>query len=265
MLKTMISPEGVRYVDRLCFGGLRFEELAYDAGHTNPLHHHDQAFLDVSLEGLIQGRWKGQSVLRSPASVTYLPVGESHAMAQDGPTRTFQVVIPTKWLASLDATERICFVEGKLANWKAASLYRAFKNRDDLSAPDLEGLLSELLVLMFGRGEREAGSHRPGWFAQAEEFVRTYFREPITPESVAAAVGVHPAYLMRQFREHLGCTLGDHIRTLRVQYARKRLTSSDASLAEIAYDAGFSDQSHFNRVFRRYYGTSPGEYRQATL
>jgi AraC family transcriptional regulator len=69
-------------------------------------------------------------------------------------------------------------------------------------------------------------------------------------------------HLARAFRRHYGCTPGDYVRKLRVESACRRLATSDAPLIEVALSAGFSDQSHFRRAFRRQVRMMPGEFRR---
>jgi two-component system response regulator YesN len=58
--------------------------------------------------------------------------------------------------------------------------------------------------------------------------------------------------------------VGEYVRRLRVGQACRRLAHSNASLSEIAFEAGFSDQSQFCRVFKRVTGLTPGTFRAGT-
>jgi len=80
---------------------------------------------------------------------------------------------------------------------------------------------------------------------------------------VAISAGVHPSYLARTFRKFYGCTVGDYVRRLRVDYAVRELKESDKSLAEIATAAGFYDQSHFTHEFKSHLRMTPAEFRAA--
>jgi AraC family transcriptional regulator len=88
------------------------------------------------------------------------------------------------------------------------------------------------------------------------------FTENISFDEVAAAVGMHPVHLAREFRRHFGCAPGEYIRRLRVEFACRRLASTDTPLIEVALSAGFADQSHFTRTFRRQMRMTPGEFRR---
>jgi AraC family transcriptional regulator len=87
------------------------------------------------------------------------------------------------------------------------------------------------------------------------------FRSPLRVAALAAAVNVHPVYLCRAFRAAYGTTPGEYLRRLRIEWAERTLAHSDRPLAAIAAEAGFSDQSHFTREFRRHTGLTPARFR----
>jgi AraC family transcriptional regulator len=72
---------------------------------------------------------------------------------------------------------------------------------------------------------------------------------------------VHPAHLAREFRRRRHCTIGGYVRRLRVEFACRELSSTDAPLAEIALAAGFSHQSHLTRTFKELTGMTPAKFR----
>ena len=84
----------------------------------------------------------------------------------------------------------------------------------------------------------------------------------LTTDDLAAAVGCSRYAAYRAFRQAYGLSPSDYQRQLRVRTAR-RLLSAGAAPAEVAADAGFADQAHLTRWFRRYYGVTPGAYRAA--
>ena len=88
------------------------------------------------------------------------------------------------------------------------------------------------------------------------------YAEPLSFTELAARLGVARSHLARSFREVHGQTLGEYVRRLRVERVRAALERTRHSLADIALSAGFSDQSHCTRVFRRLVGTTPAAYRR---
>ncbi len=65
------------------------------------------------------------------------------------------------------------------------------------------------------------------------------------------------------FNKYYQSTVGDHLRGLRLEFACREMVTSDAPLSQIALAAGFSDQSHFSRMFKRHMGVSPTKYRES--
>src|SRR5262249_6006969 len=142
-------------------------------------------------------------------------------------------------------------------------LYDEFRHTDELSPLAIEGLTLELLAECSRRASRISDRHPPRWLLTVCDLVQARFCERLTLGAIAESVGVHPAHLARVFRRFHGCTLGDHVRKLRIEFACRRLTTSDTPLADIALAAGFSDQSHSSNTFKRHTGVSPAAFRKS--
>ena len=74
---------------------------------------------------------------------------------------------------------------------------------------------------------------------------------------LALATQVDAAYLSRAFRRAEGCTMGEYRRRLRARKAARLLGKGRMPLAEVAFEAGFADQSHLSRVFKTEFGVTP--------
>jgi AraC-like DNA-binding protein len=84
-------------------------------------------------------------------------------------------------------------------------------------------------------------------------------------KDVSTSLNVHPSYLSREFSKYFDdLSFGDYSRKLRIEKAINLLAGSKYSLAEIAYLTGFSDQSHFTRIFKSHTGKSPKDFRKKT-
>jgi AraC family transcriptional regulator len=145
--------------------------------------------------------------------------------------------------------------------WLGNRIYREFRRMDEFSALAIEGLILEILA----EGARQthiAQTKFPDWLERAREFLHDNFAETVNLETISANVGVHPVHLARAFRQHYNCTVGEYVRRLRVEFACSQIIKTDVSLNEIAVMAGFSDQSHLTRIFKRHFGLAPSEYRK---
>ncbi|MBN1460996.1 MAG: helix-turn-helix transcriptional regulator [Armatimonadetes bacterium] len=89
-----------------------------------------------------------------------------------------------------------------------------------------------------------------------------YRRNPSLVE-VAGAVGYSPSHLSRLMSAHLGCSLSEHLRRLRIEAGRHLLESTDLSVGEIARSLGYGEASHFSHAFSRAQGLSPRAYRDS--
>lgn len=84
----------------------------------------------------------------------------------------------------------------------------------------------------------------------------------ITSKELAERLEVSPSYLSRLFVKEEGMKLTDYIAHVKIETAKKKLLYSQDSFEEIAYALGFSTQSHFGQVFKKYVGMTPGQYQK---
>ena len=80
----------------------------------------------------------------------------------------------------------------------------------------------------------------------------------LTIDALARVAGLSPAHFARAFKESIGRAPHQHLLTLRLERARRMLEAPDAALSDVALRAGFADQAHFTRFFKRHYGLTPG-------
>jgi AraC family transcriptional regulator len=149
--------------------------------------------------------------------------------------------------------------QGTLPTYVAYSMYRTFKARDDLSDLDMATHIADFWWAVTGRNPKPSAAGAP-WLREAEIYLRDNSASAIRAEEVAAAVGVHRSHLMREFRRTFRQTMGEYLRTVRLERACQLLRNSELAFAEIAAAAGFSDQSHLNRTLKSHLGVTPGEF-----
>lgn len=114
--------------------------------------------------------------------------------------------------------------------------------------------------------KQKAGSKKiPAWAQELKEVIQDQIDTNLTLnlKELSQSLNVHPSYLSREFSKYFDdLSFGDYIRKLRIEKAIHLLNDPKYSLAEIAYLTGFSDQSHFNRIFKKYTSKNPSEYRK---
>jgi AraC-like DNA-binding protein len=98
--------------------------------------------------------------------------------------------------------------------------------------------------------------------SRVRDMLHDAYASPLTADDLAAAAGCSRFTATRAFSTVYGLAPSDYQRQLRLRAARSMLTGG-ATAAEAAACAGFADQAHLTRWFRRCYGVTPGAYRQA--
>ncbi len=97
--------------------------------------------------------------------------------------------------------------------------------------------------------------------SRAVQHLVANYRDVVRIEDLLDLTGMSRATFARQFKAHAGRTFSDFVNRLRLQAACRDLAETDRGILDIALASGFSQISFFNRVFRREFGCSPGEYR----
>ena len=93
----------------------------------------------------------------------------------------------------------------------------------------------------------------------ARTYIETNYAQPIRLATLARQVNLSVFHLIRLFRRATGLPPCGYLEQVRVLRAQTMLLAG-ASLSEVAYATGFSDQSHFTRRFKRVFGVTPGQY-----
>lgn len=95
------------------------------------------------------------------------------------------------------------------------------------------------------------------------DYLDFHFQEQISLHTVAQILGLSDGYLSTAFRKEVGTPLTEYLQQNRVQYAKILLVVSELSVQEISSECGFSDASYFARIFKKYTGKAPKQYRAA--
>ena len=245
--------------------GLRLTETVYASGLKLPRHSHELAKYCFVVAGSFIETVGQHQYLRQTLTLAFHPADTTHEEAHDAPGQHFLIELDAYWLerareysAVLDQPVDL---RGSTPIRLATHLYDEFRRQDNLSPLAMEGLVLELMVETSRRATGSTERRPPHWLEQLGQLLRARFAENVTLQELAAAVGVHEVHLARVFRKFHGCTVGEYVRQLRIEYASRQLSTTDDGLADIACAAGFSDQSHFSRTFKSHTVMLPTEFR----
>lgn len=236
-------------------------------GTALPRHYHEHANIALATGGCFIETIGQQAAEVSPGSLILRPAGEVHANRY-GREKAHCLVIEVKpeRLALIgqcsDVLERAAHHRRGLMPVFASRPCCELRAMDTASPLAVEALILEVLTHAVRQhsSQQTPGSH---CLREARDFIHAHFARNIGLAGIAAASGVHPSHLAKMFRRHYGCTVGEYLRRLRLEFAARELALSNRTLGEIALAAGFYDQSHFTNAFRRRFGLTPSAYPSA--
>jgi len=103
----------------------------------------------------------------------------------------------------------------------------------------------------------------PAWAQELKEIIQDHIDTNISLKEISKGLEISPSYLSREFSKYFeDLSFGEYIRKQRIEKAIELMPSPLYSLTEIAYLTGFSDQSHFTRIFQKHTGQSPSVFRR---
>lgn len=94
------------------------------------------------------------------------------------------------------------------------------------------------------------------------DFIGEHYAEPLGAAELAAKFFVSESHLCRIFKNAVGMTVTEYINRFRTEKAAVLLKNTDESVTEIAAECGFENLNYFSRIFRRYKGMTPSQFRQ---
>lgn len=97
------------------------------------------------------------------------------------------------------------------------------------------------------------------------DFIENNLHREITIDELSHVSFLHPNYLIRFFKYHLGVTPMRYINMRKLEQAKHLLLTSQKPIKEICYETGFCDMSHFSKNFKKYTGFSPVQFRQMNI
>ena len=268
-----MSKEWVKVWHDAVLEGLELHYATYIT-HTFSRHMHDYYVVGVIEAGIQAFSYRGAHQITPAGGVFVINPGEAHtgeALTASGYTyRTLYPDVPLlKRVASELAgrEERFPFfstaviIDPELTS-RLKELHCALATaQSPLERESRFWEASAYLITHYA--ELRPPEQRLGQERQAVKQVRHYldehYTQRVTLSQLAHLVGLSPFYLLRVFEQEVGIPPHAYLESVRIRRAQ-RLLACGIPLAQVAYDLGFSTQSHFTHRFKRLLGVTPGQY-----
>ncbi len=246
--------------------GFALTETAYAAGLQIPAHRHDFAYFCFVLQGGFHESYERRNRSCHPLSLVFHPAQEAHSDKFYVATKCFNLQLSDSFLertARYFALAETPTDFGEAVSSRIATkIYQEFRYTDEWSSLIVEGLMFELLGEAVRSSKNNYQAKPPIWLNQTLELLHDRFRESLSLGEIAASVGIYETHLSREFKRYYNSTVGDYLRRLRIEFACRLISTSNAPLSEIALACGFADQSHFTKTFGQVMEMSPAIYRK---
>ncbi|REH01220.1 helix-turn-helix domain-containing protein [Flavobacterium aquicola] len=229
-------------------------------------HYHENAYFTFILQGnVIEGN-KKEIYNCSSGSLLFHNWQEPHYnIKPEGFTRGFHIEIEKGWFDNLEFNTVDLQGSINISNPDLKFLmYKIFKETkvDDTAAQlSIQTLLLETLAKML-RANQTKSNKKPTWVSEVNMILNDQFLDNLSLEYLSKTLDIHPVHLSRDFSKYFNSSLGEYIRKLKVQKSLQLISEKSLDLTSIAFECGFSDQSHFTRCFKEINGINPSEYRK---
>ena len=231
-------------------------------------HTHEHATFAVMLNGSFDLAFQRKTFSCTPSSIAVEPAGESHSnfIGTGGADVLVLQPVPDEtelWRPFASLFDSISYLRHGGITGMATRLACEIRHPDALSPLAMEGLLLDMLVAASRIRPDTRHETLPPWLKRVQEMLHEEPTASLNVTALARSAGVHPAYLSRSFRRFFHCSLGRYARRIRLEWTAERLVRGNQSIAALAMDAGFADQSHFTRCFKQLYHATPRSFREA--
>ncbi|MBX7152181.1 helix-turn-helix transcriptional regulator [bacterium] len=229
-----------------------------------PWHYHENAYLTFILKGCITETNKKETVTCPPGTLLFHNWQEPHCNTKlPGYAQGFHLEFEKKWLDRFMIATKYFEGSFQIKNPHITPLiskmYAETKIDDESSPLAIESLAVHVLAELAWPGDRERMT--PRWAFRINQLLHDRGNEKITLKELSEETGMHPVHISRDFPKYFRTSLGAYLRKIKVQRSLALMSNANLSLADIAYQCGFADQSHFVRCFKSVMNFTPAQYR----
>ncbi|WP_129646845.1 helix-turn-helix transcriptional regulator [Peristeroidobacter agariperforans] len=245
-------------------GDFTVSAVTHTNSRTVPMHAHANAFFSMLISGHYR-EWFGQEHWDArPLSMVLRPAQAEHRdeIGPDGSVFLCVDIAPAYCDALADSGVRLqrrAFDDRPMSR-VALRLLKELCEKQPGWQSVAESLVNELVAEYADESRRVGRRDPPSWLQRAIDMLHA---DPAhqSLRAIAADLDLHPVHLSRAFKHYKGMSVSQYLRELRLQRTARRLLESRESLAAIAHDNGFADQSHMTRDFIRATHWSPAKLR----
>ena len=259
--------------------------------HANiPMHWHEEFEISICLGGCGDYICEDEKFRVGKGDILFIPSNRLHSFYPDTSQKAiFDTLVFNPSMLGIDQNDRSTkeivrpLVEGKslvpFHIFKNTKYYNDFKliidvifenakTGDIASDIILKGKLLELIYIFYEKGEIKKDESLEKSYSSlirpSIEYLSENYKENISIKNLAQICCLSESYFMYCFKMAVGVSAIDYLTQLRIKEACEKLSYTDISVSDIAYDCGFNNISNFNRLFKKIKKCTPNEFRKNT-
>jgi AraC family transcriptional regulator len=238
--------------------------------YTNcPWHYHQNAHFAFTTKGHLVETHKKREIQLSAGSLLYNHSQDPHCNSRYSEhVAALHVDIDVRWFSKYNINflqiEGVREIKDTVQKNIFHHLFKEARCFDSASPLAIEAMILQS-VSELNRTDHLLTTAKPSWVIKIRDLLYDRYSEPLSLQEVALDMNLHPVYLCQKFPFYFNCSFGDYIRKIRIEKAVELIFNKPhLSLTKIAYSCGFSDQSHFTRLFRKHIGITPSAFSRLT-
>lgn len=247
----------------------------YKTGYGMNVHTHTNFEIEYILSGSYHQNFKNGSFECSRGYITLFKPETRHEFSASNEVEIFKIQIKPNLMPAIYNTYADEFASTTVIRIPPAEIRRIeaillaieneFNIQNDLYLDVISGYLDILFTLLIRINRINSSDSRRNTaidFEAVLNFIENNLKT-VTPNSVAVFSGYNFPYFSKIFKRNIGRNLSEYINLRKLELAQSLLLESNKSIENIGYEVGFNHKSYFHRIFKRYYGVTPEEYRNS--
>lgn len=224
-------------------------------------HYHQNPYFTYLLQGKLFEENKKENYYLNSGSLLFHNWQDAHHNIKPPEfTRGFHIEMTNDWfdlynIKSFDF-EGSLHLENPLIKQKMNAIFLESKIKDTNSQLTIDMLLIDIFNTIKLKNNI-IGNQTPSWVEQLKEIIHHSPKTCTSLSNLSAILNIHPVHLSREFPKYFKTTIGNYIRTQKLNKALLLIVENKLSMTEICYECDFYDQSHFTTSLKKVYQQTP--------
>lgn len=209
------------------------------------------------------GEWHGTGVYGEEKGELYWMIIHLDETKKHEPFLHFEKDLAREWRKQLLALPRH-FKGNRQMKIRLEKIFSLYAGRKQLiNRISMQQHVADFLLDVINSSKTIGNTQKTGRLEKMNRYIQEHIDEPISLSELAELTDLSLSRFKAWCKEETGSTPLDHILRAKIKVAKQQLQKKKTTIASVAYETGFQNPQYFATVFKRFTGSTPGEYRTA--